>query len=116
MAGPYSANIIFSNRRRLSIYLAANVAVGTYLPCEINGAAVAGSPTSFRVPEDGMMAVDMITTETAGEFQIIADGVPTNRFIQVDASQAATAIRPPINLKFRRGVNYQLQMTVAGAA
>lgn len=112
----YTGNLYFSNRRRLSMHFASAVAVGTYLPVEINGAAVATSPTDFRVPEDGMMGIDFITNQTAGEIQIIADGVPTNRFILTDASQAATAIRPPVNLRFRKGVKYQLQVTVAGAA
>lgn len=112
----YQGNLYFSNRRRLSIHFPTNAAVGSFLPVQMNGQADANSPKDFRVPEDGMVAVDFITTQTQGEFQIIADGVPTNRFMPTDASQAATAIRPPVNLTFRRGVKYEIQMTAAGAA
>lgn len=119
MAGPYVSNFYFRNGKRLSVYQAANAAVGTYLPCEISGVAASTSSVEFSVPAGEVWeVVDFVSPNTAGEFEIIKDGASTDKFVPTDATRAATAgnNRFPISLVFVPGPRYKLRESVAGAA
>lgn len=118
MAGPYVGSIYFLNGRRISVYQAANAAVGSYLPCETAGVATSTSSYEFSVPQGEVWQItDFTTGNTAGEFEVIVDGQPSGRYIPTDASRApAAANRPPISVTLVPGKRYKLRETVAGAA
>lgn len=114
----YQSYISFKNGKRLSIHQPTTAPVGSYLPCEANGVAGATSSVEFSVPQGEVWEVsDFVSANTAGEFEIIADGRNTNRYLPTDASRAASAAnRPPISMTFVPGIRYKLRETVAGAA
>ncbi len=116
MAGPYTHTLKFSNGQVLNVYLAANAAVGTYAPCELNGAAASTSQIYFKFKES-VVLVDNYGSDTAGQLEIVADDDPTGRFIITDASMSSTnSARVNVPRTFRAGVTYKLLQRVAGAA
>lgn len=119
MAGPYTGYIQFSNGQTLQIYFAANAAIGSYLPAEINGAVASTSPTDFEVASPCRI-IDFTTDETAGLMNVISSGSPTNINIPTTAKYAVTVVGRaaslPVNRVFVPGKRYRLQMKVAGAA
>jgi len=115
MAGPYVGSLKITSGQVLRVYQAATVAVGVYLPVEINGDATSTSPTDFKVTQKCTI-YDFITSNTAGIFELIADGRQTGYMVISDASQAATSIRTPLNVPLVPGVKYMLLERVAGAA
>lgn len=119
MAGPYKGTFYFKNGRQLSFYQAANVAVGTPLPCEVNGEAASTSDTFFMVPAGEIWEVsDMTTLNTAGQVQIMRENLPTGKFFPTDAtrSPATGTVRPNLPFTFVPGVRYKLIESVQGAA
>ena len=69
----------------ISSYNAANGAVGTYLPIDMNQVAVATSPTDFVAPMD-MYVRDFLAGAATGTVELISNGKKTG--IMVDyASQ-----------------------------
>lgn len=116
MAGPYNSVMKFSNGEVLNIYQAANVAVGTELPVNKNGAAVVGSQVYFKFKEN-VDLIDFYSANTAGQFEIVADDDPTGKMLVTDAAVASTNNgRVTPRLTFRGGVQYKLLERVAGAA
>jgi len=115
MAGPYVGSLKLTSGQVLRVYQAATVAVGTYLPVEINGDAVSTSPTDFKVTTK-CTAYDFITANTAGIFELVADGRQTGFMVVTDSSQAGTSIRTPLNIPLSPGVKYMLLERVTGAA
>lgn len=119
MAGPYTGYLQFSNGQTLQVHFAANVAIGTYLPVEINGAVASTSPTDFEVASPCRI-VDFTTDETAGLMNVISSGTATTVNIPTTAKYAVTAngriSSLPTNRIFVPGRRYRLQMKVAGAA
>lgn len=114
----YLSSLYFKNGKRLSIYQKTTHPVGDYLPCESAGVATATSSFEFSVPQGEVWEVsDFVSSNTAGEFELIADGRPTQRYLPTDASRAANATsRPPIEMTLIPGIRYKLRETVAGAA
>lgn len=119
MAGPYVGTFYFKNGRQLSFYQAANVAVGTALPVEVNGQAGTTSDTFFMVPAGEIWEVlDMTTSNTAGQVQIMRENLPSGKFFATDStrSPATGTVRPAIPLTFVPGVRYKFVESVQGAA
>jgi hypothetical protein len=118
MAGPYIGVLSFTNGRQLSIYQAANVAVGTPLPVEVSGQASTSSDTFFMVPAGEVWTVlDFVTGNLSGQVQVYKENLPSGKFFSTDATRAATASnRPMIPLTFVPGVRYRLVESVQGAA
>lgn len=114
----YVSNLYAKNGKRLSIYHKSTHPVGEYCPTELNGVATANSSFEFTIPQGEVFEVtDFTTTNTAGEIELVVDGVPRQRFLPTDASRAASATnRPPINMTLVNGPRYKFRHTVAGAA
>lgn len=119
MAGPYVGTFYFTNGRQLSFYQAANVAVGTPLPVETNGIALSTSDTFFMVPAGEVWVVDdMVTSNTAGQVQVMKENFPTGKFFATDATRSPSTgtVRPRIPMTFVPGVRYKFVESVQGAA
>lgn len=119
MAGPYVGTFYFTNGRQLSFYQAANVAVGTAIPVEVNGPATSTSDTFFMVPAGEVWQVqDMVSANVAGQIQIMKENLPSGKFFPTDATRAATAgnQRPNLPFVFVPGIRYKFVESVQGAA
>lgn len=100
------------NVKTVSLYNAANGAVGTFLKCDTSQIATANSGDFLKLP-DGMLAVlqDFQAGAASGEIQIIADGAPTGFYIGYDAQQPNNAGRAiPLGFIFKGGVLYQFRV------
>lgn len=121
MAGPYSSTFRLSNGQNLRVYQAANSAVGTYLPVEINGEVSSTSPTDFEV-KSYCYIQDIITPQTAGIIEIVGGGVPSGITVLLDASftaaqpNRAASLPAPGTYQMAPGRRYRLQQKTAGAA
>lgn len=121
MAGPYTSTFRLSNGQSLRVYQAANAAVGTYCPVEINGEVASTSPTDFEV-KSPCIVQDIITPNTAGIVEIVGGGVPSGITFLLDASFTATqpnrqaALPGPTTYQMVPGRRYRLVQRTAGAA
>lgn len=115
----YTGYLQFSNGQTLQMHFATSVAIGTYLPVEINGAVAATSPTDFEVASPTRI-VDFTTDQTAGLMNIVSAGAPSTINIPTTAKYATSAVGRqsslPTNRVFVPGKRYRIQMKVAGAA
>lgn len=112
----YTVYAKFSNGQVLQAHCATSVAVGTYLPVELNGPVAATSEKSFKFKEN-VTLVDLYTDQTSGQVEIVADDDPTGKHWLLNASIAATnTARVTVPLQFRGGVQYKLLVRAAGAA
>lgn len=93
MAGPYYTTLKSTDGRVLNVYHAANQAVGTYLPVEMNGGVVSTSEKSFTINQPFTID-DWYTTVVDGtpnhQVEIVKNDNPTGRFLIPSAAMAAT--------------------------
>jgi hypothetical protein len=112
-------NMYLSNGQVLQIYLAANAAVGTYLPCDITGVIAAStSPQDFRVASPCFINDLDAGLAVGGSMEINANGQPSGVIIPTTAAFLATnSGRPSLkHIGLRPNVTYRLQMRTVGAA
>lgn len=115
MAAPYNLKMKFTNGKVLNAYIVTAVAVGTPLPVELNGAAIATSEKSFKVNQP-LKIDDWYTDVPAGSLQVefVKDDEPTSRYLCLDPSMASTNnARVVQKLTLSPGV-YKLVVKVAG--
>lgn len=121
MAGPYYSVIKSTDGRVLNVYHAASVAVGIYLPVEMNGAVASTSPTSFTIRPGENFTIDdvvssVIDATPAHQVEIVKDDDPKARFFIFNAALATTnTARKVQRLTLTPGV-YKLLTRVAGPA
>lgn len=112
----YTVTAKFSNGQVLRAHCPTSMAVGTYLPVELNGAVAATSEKTFKFKQN-VQLVDLYTDQTAGQIEIVADDDPTGTMWATDAAIAATNNgRVTVPTTFRGGVTYKLLVRIAGAA
>lgn len=116
----YTGYFHFSDGSIMQVHFASSVAVGTLLPCEINGAVSPTlSPTSFKVQRP-VRIVDFVTDQTAGMIRFVSENKDTDKLIQTTAMYVNTnQARPLAAIRkwvFVPGRTYNIKMVVAGAA
>lgn len=112
----YTVYAKFNNGQVLQAHCASSMAVGTYMPVELNGAVASTSEKSFKFKEN-VTLVDLYTDETAGQCEIVSDDEPSGKHWLLNASIAPTnTARVTVPLVFRAGVQYKLLVRAAGAA
>lgn len=116
MAGPYYGTLKLKNGQQVRVYAAANAALGIYMPVETIGDVASTSPVFFRVQSQTEIDDWIADATCTAIVEFVADGTPTGRVLNWSAEHAATAIRPPVRITLRPGVNYGLVVRKAGAA
>lgn len=93
----------------ISVYNAANAAVGSLLPINRNGDAASTSPTHTKFGED-VQLYGCIAGPATGVFRLQANGEPTGATI-VNAAQQAANVREPLNIICRAGDEIRFEVT-----
>lgn len=100
--------LMLSNGERITLYTDAN-AVGSHIRCSKNLDATSGSPFKLRVSSNCMILDEIVTTTTAGECEVIANGNPTGKKITSDqrfVNSIANRKSYAPKFGFRKGVDY----------
>lgn len=119
MAGPYYTTIKGKDGRVINVYHAANAAVGTYLPVEVNGGVASTSEKSFtiKVPftiDDWFTTV--VDASPAHQVEIVKNDDPTGRFLIPSAAMASTNNARRVQELTLTPGTYKLMVRVAGPA
>jgi len=93
----------------VSSYNAANGAVGTYLPVDMNQVAVSTSPTNFIIPERCYL-VDYIAGAATGTVELISNGKSTSIMIDYATRGATNSGRQPLNIPLEVGTQVMFKV------
>lgn len=116
----YTGYIHFSDGSIMQVHFASSVAVGTLLPCELNGAVSPTlSPTSFKVSRP-VRIIDFTTDQTGCLVRLVSEKKDTDKLINCNAAYVVTNQARPLaaisRWTFVPGREYSLKVVTAGAA